>query len=353
MKKLFYTLMAGLVALPMTAQGLFEQYERVLTTPRSYVCYRADGKIKVDGKLNEASWQKAAYTESFVDISGAGFATPKYDTRAQMVWDDDYLYVSAILEEDNIIAKLSQRDTIIYYDNDFEVFLDPDWNGQNYFEIETNARGVIFDLMLDKPYRCGGNFMVQWDCPGLKTAIGLNGTLNKEKDKDQSWTVEMAIPHKALTVNFSNPLKAGNTWRINFSRVQWLKAKGPEDNWVWSPTGKIDMHMPDRWGYLYFADKTVGTQTVEMVYPYHTGVYQLLWAMFYKQQEHYAKEKCYLRHIERFFLTESDLARIPQDANIVVDAAKDCYRMAICVPSEGKRYILNDEGRFWIEAVTK
>ena len=69
----------------------------------------------------------------------------------------------------------------------------------------------------------------------------------------------MAIPHQALTMNFNNPLKAGNTWRINFSRVQWLKPNGPEENWVWSATGKIDMHMPDRWGYLYFSDSRVGT----------------------------------------------------------------------------------------------
>lgn len=83
--------------------------------------------------------------------------------------------------------------------------------------------------MLDKPYRSGGNFMVQWDCPGLKTAIHCEGTLNKSKDKDKYWSVEMAIPHQALTMNFNNPLKAGNTWRINFSRVQWLKEKGPEE----------------------------------------------------------------------------------------------------------------------------
>lgn len=353
MKHLFYTLAVAFVSLSASAQGLFEQFERVLTTPRSYVCYRADGKINIDGKLNESSWRKAAFTESFADISGAGFATPKYDTRAKMVWDDDYLYVSAVLEEENIIARLTQRDTIIYHDNDFEVFLDPDWNGQNYFEIETNARGVLFDLMLDKPYRCDGNFIVSWNCPGVKIAIGLDGTLNKESDKDRSWTVEMAIPHKALTVNFDNPLKAGNTWRINFSRVQWLKAKGPEENWVWSPTGKIDMHMPDRWGYVYFAEQTVGTQTVEMVYPYNTGIYQLLWAMFYKQQEHHAQSKCYLPHADCFFLTEADLARIPQDAVITVDAAKDCYQMAISLPAEGKRYHLNHEGRFWIETMSK
>lgn len=199
MKKtnLFYALALLLVCLPATAQSLYEKHARKLTDPRTYVCYRVDGKLKIDGKLSEASWAKAQPTAPFVDISGEGFPTPKYETTAKMVWDDDYLYVAAVLLEDDIKARLTQRDTIIYYDNDFEVFIDPESDGQNYFEIETNARGVIFDLMLDKAYRSGGNFMVQWDCPGLKLAVHHEGTLNKPKDKDKYWSVEMAIPHKA------------------------------------------------------------------------------------------------------------------------------------------------------------
>lgn len=94
--------------------------------------------------------------------------------------------------------------------------------------------------------------MVQWDCPGLKLAIHREGTLNKSKDKDKYWSVEMAIPHKALTMNFNNPLKAGNCWRINFSRVQWLKAGGPEENWVWTPTGKVDMPHAGSLGIFVF-----------------------------------------------------------------------------------------------------
>ena len=137
--------------------------------------------------------------------------------------------------------------------------------------------------------------------PGLKTAIHCEGTLNKSKDKDKYWSVEMAIPHQALTMNFNNPLKAGNTWRINFSRVQWLKEKGPEENWVWTPTGRIDMHMPDRWGYLYFVDKQVGTSQDELVYPYNQAIYKLLWAMFYAQQDNYSKQHNYLRATEQFF----------------------------------------------------
>ena len=52
-----------------------------------------------------------------------------------MLWDDEYLYVGAVLQEEDIKARLTQRDTIIYYDNDFEVFIDPDSDGHNYFEI--------------------------------------------------------------------------------------------------------------------------------------------------------------------------------------------------------------------------
>lgn len=352
MKKFFYSLLFLCTAFPAVAQSLFEQYERFLTEPRAYTCYRTDGKLKIDGKLDEASWQKAVSTAPFVDISGEGFPTPKYQTTAKMLWDDDYLYVGAILQEDDIKARLTRRDTIIYYDNDFEVFIDPDGDGHNYFEIETNARGVIFDLMLDRPYRSGGNFMVQWDCPGLKTAIHHEGTLNNPKDKDKYWSVEMAIPHQALTMNFNNPLKAGNTWRINFSRVQWLKEKGPEENWVWTPTGRVDMHMPDRWGYLHFVDKKVGTsQADEWVLPYNQPIYRLLWAMFYAQQDTYGKQRNYLRSTDRFFLTDKELNPLPAGAEITVEATQHTYLISITSPSEGIRYQINNDGRFRIEKI--
>ena len=335
----------------MGQNNLFAKFGRTLTLPDGYVCYRSAQKLKIDGKLDEESWKKAAPTAPFVDISGEGFAKPLFETTAKMLWDDEYLYVAATLHEKDIKAKLTQRDTIIYHDNDFEVFLDPDGDGHNYFEIETNARGVIFDLMLDKPYRSGGNFMIHWDCPGLKTAIYCDGTLNKSKDEDKLWTVEMAIPHKALTLNFTNLLKAGNTWRINFSRVQWLKAKGPEENWVWMPTGKIDMHMPDRWGFLYFSDKTVGNGMEAFKYPYDMPAYKLLWAMFYAQQEKYGKDKNYLRAKENFFLTDAETKDLPQGAEIAVEATANTYRMSITLPAEKLRYVINNGGKFTIEKI--
>lgn len=349
-QKFFLLLFCFVAALTANAQNnLFSKYEQMLTLPDGYVCYRTAGKMKIDGKLDEPSWQKAAPTASFADISGKGFPTPKQETHAKMLWDDNYLYIGATVHETDIKALLTKRDTIIYYDNDFEVFLNPAGDGRNYFEFETNARGVLFDLTLDKPYRSGGNFFIPWNCAGIKLAVYRDGTLNNSKDKDRMWTVEMAIPAKSLAWNFNSPLAAGKTWRINFSRVEWSGKNA--DNWVWMPTGKVDMHMPERWGYLYFSNKQVGTTTEEFHYPYNMAVYKLLWSMFYAQLDKHQKDNNYLRTAKDFFLTEAETKDLPKNSTIKVNATANNYDIAITLPDEKVEYTVNQDGKFAIEKI--
>ncbi|MCF0175489.1 MAG: hypothetical protein HUJ94_01505, partial [Bacteroidales bacterium] len=73
--------------------NIFETYSRFLTEPYGYVAEKAEGPIKVDGLLDEADWIAAPWTEDFADISGEGFPTPRFRTRAKMLWDDEYLYI--------------------------------------------------------------------------------------------------------------------------------------------------------------------------------------------------------------------------------------------------------------------
>ena len=347
MKKTIVACLALFAMAPAFAQSIMEKYEKYLVEPRTYVAYRTEGALNIDGKLDESSWQKAKSTEAFEDISGKGFAAPKYETTAKMLWDDDYLYVGAILEEPNITAKLTQRDTIIYYDNDFEVFIDPDSDGHNYFEIEVNANNVLFDLMLDKPYRVSGDFFLQWDCPGIKSGIHIEGTKNNPNDTDKYWSVEMAIPRQALTLSFNNLLKAGNIWRINFSRVEWLKK--PEENWVWNATGRIDMHMPDRWGYLLFSGNKVGTIETEMDYPHNRDVYKTMWAIFYAQQDFKGQNKRFAS-LDEIGLTKADTKAIDaQKVKLTMENTRNTYEIRAWVPKEEVFYILNNEGHFWKE----
>lgn len=242
--------------------------------PRTYVVPRPSTPIEVDGRLDEDSWTAAPWTADFVDIRGPDAPTPRFRTRAKMLWDDEALYVTARLEEPDVWARLTRRDTVVFYDNDFEVFIDPTGTTHNYYELEVNARETVWDLMLLKPYRDGGPALDAWDIRGLDVGVNVEGTLNDPSDADEGWTVEMALPWDVLeeAAPEERPPRAGEQWRLNFSRVQWpttvvdgryqkdvdTSTAHPEDNWVWSPQGAIDMHRPERWGVVQFSDAEAG-----------------------------------------------------------------------------------------------
>ena len=232
--------------------------------PRRYVCPRTTAPITIDGKLDEPAWSAAHWTETFVDIQGASHPTPRFTTRAKMLWDDTNFYIAATLEEPHVWATLTKRDEIVFHDNDFEIFIDPDGDRCNYYEIEINPHNTIFDLLLVHTYRDGGPAQHNWDLAGLTSAVNVIGTLNNPADTDVGWIVEFALPWSALAEHANTPAPPhdGDTWRVNFSRVEWqhvvvgpryLKQPDtPEDNWVWSPQGVIDMHLPEHWGYVTF-----------------------------------------------------------------------------------------------------
>lgn len=234
--------------------------------PRRYITYKVKKPPIIDGRIEQKEWKDAKWSEYFEDISES--VKPLMKTRMKILWDDDYLYIAAQLEEKDIWATLNKHDDIIFKDNDFEVFIDPNNDATNYFEIEINALGTVMDLFMHKTYKRGGPMDMKWNCTGMKSAVYIKGTLNDHSNKDRFWSVEMAIPY----VNLERPGRIskpviGSSWRINFSRVQWqlipsnksyIKkmnpdgSKIPEYNWVWSPQGVIDMHIPEKWGYLNF-----------------------------------------------------------------------------------------------------
>jgi hypothetical protein len=242
-----------------------------LSLPKGYVCYRAAEPIVIDGRVDEKAWQAVPWTDAFVDIEGDLKPLPRFQTRAKMLWDDTYFYVAAHLEEPHIWGTLTKHDAVIFQDNDFEIFIDPDGDNHEYYEIEINALNTEWDLFLKKPYRDDGPALNAWEIPGLKTAVHVEGTLNDPSDQDKFWSVEFAIPWKVLAEYAHRPAppRDGDQWRVNFSRVEWRHTveggkyrkvpKTREDNWVWSPQGFIDMHRPEYWGRVQFSTATPGT----------------------------------------------------------------------------------------------
>ena len=187
------------------------------------------------------------------------------------------------MEEPHVWGKLTERDAVIYKDNDFEIFLDPDGDTHNYYELEVNALGTEWDLILLKPYHDEDKVVIDsWDIPGLITKVHVDGTLNDPSDKDRAWSVEIAIPWKAFISNYrsNTPPEDGEQWKVNFSRVHWetdiidgdyVKKDAREFNWVWSPQGLIYMHMPEYWGLVQFSDRASSFKD--------TGFDQVKWAL--------------------------------------------------------------------------
>jgi hypothetical protein len=58
----------------------------------------------------------------------------------------------------------------------------------------------------------------------------------------------------------------------------------PEDNWVWSPQGAIDMHMPERWGVVRFSEAVAWTRPVSIVEDRNDPVKWALKRLYYRRQ---------------------------------------------------------------------
>lgn len=341
------------------AQTQFEKYKNLFTLPLGYVAGYTSIAPIIDGDINDAVWNKAAWTNYFQDIEGDLKAKPYYNTRAKMLWDNTCLYIAAELEDVHVWGTLTKRDEIVFFDNDFEIFIDPSNTTHNYFEVEINALNNIFDLFLHKPYRNGGSALYSWDTQGMKHAVKVSGTLNNSKDKDKGWTVEFAIPFRALTLgNNENVPKDKDVWRINFSRVQWetdivggkyVKRKGtdgknlPENNWVWSPQGVVDMHRPERWGYLQFSKNKVGERMPQFELPYIEKQKNYLWLVYYKQQDFKRKNKRFASSLKELEIDKLKI-NIENKQNTLTMSSSDRRFEVVIKDISGNTVGVNEEG---------
>jgi hypothetical protein len=290
--------------------------------PPHYVCYRTSLPLTIDGKLDKPAWQKAPWTEAFVDIEGSLKPKPRFKTRAKMLWDADYFYIGVELEEPDIWATLTKRDSIIFFDNDFEVFIDPAGDTHLYYELEMNAFGTEWDLLLVKPYRDGGPAVHSWDITGLKTKVSTAGTINQPGDKDKGWSVEIAMPWEALKEGAPKKKApvAGDEWRVDFSRVEYqVEVKDgeyakvadantgkplPEDNWVWAPTGLINIHYPEMWAYVQFSVRNAGDGTDAFVLKPEEAAKWALRQVYYKEKTYFLNHAKYTDSMAELDLPE-------------------------------------------------
>ncbi|WP_299666589.1 carbohydrate-binding family 9-like protein [uncultured Polaribacter sp.] len=329
-------------------------------TPKTYIAYKINKTIIIDGKASEEVWKKTKWSTPFIDIEGE--KKPTYKTQVKMLWDDTFFYILATLEEPHVWANLTKKDTIIFHNNDFEIFIDPDGDASNYYELEINALNTVWDLFMTKPYRENNTVLNDWTLTGLKSAVNINGTLNNPKDIDKGWTIELAIPWKAYKKGyFDKNIPKDTFWRVNFSRVNWeyqmnngdyerkKDNKGKllhEYNWVWSPMGVVNMHEPEKWGYVYFSSKEVGKKE-QFVIPNDEKIKWKLFELYRSQKLYFKNHQKWAIHLDSLGATNFKI----DDKFIIPKLENHSFGWNISVksPFSNKELIIKEDGEFKIK----
>jgi hypothetical protein len=256
-----------------------------------YTCFRTSHKPAIDGRLDGPPWKEALKSPRFVDlVSGVpGFM----ETRMAALWDDENLYVAFWASEPNVQARLTERDALVWTENDLEVFI----GGEDcYYEFQINALGTVYEVFyvwqdaLKKGSRFDlpefdlrarrvdviGGFQdglrygrhprgarwafMDWDFPGMRAAVRVRGTVNDPSAVDEGWMAEIAFPWRGMrSLAGSRPVppRDGDIWRMDFSRFELLEFCGtkaePHPGWALNKHGVYDSHIPECFSFVHFS----------------------------------------------------------------------------------------------------
>jgi hypothetical protein len=189
--------------------------------------------------------------------------------------------------EPNVTATLTERDSYIWLDNDVEFFL----AGEDcYYELEVNAFGTRYEVFFVEQaaltpssrflpefdlYRRDVDVLAgfqdtsrngrypkrwafrDWDFPGLRTAVRIDGRINDPSHTDNGWTLELALPWAGMASLFGGralPPEPGESLRAQFFRFELVDAPDGQASlgWALNSHGVYDSHVLDRFAHLVF-----------------------------------------------------------------------------------------------------
>ena len=189
------------------------------TTPAAdYPCRWTETPITIDGKDDEPAWKNAQPIDDFKLWWLTGDARkPHTATQAKMLWDRDYLYFFARMEDHDLYANTTEHQGALWEGDVFELFLKPGDDKPGYYEFEVNPANATLELFM--PSRNSGGWVKYRDTTHieLKTAVQLRGTLNQKGDRDKGWCVEGRIPWRDFSPTGGRP-NPREIWKFAFCR---------------------------------------------------------------------------------------------------------------------------------------
>jgi hypothetical protein len=247
---------AGLPLLLLTGCALDEPAPAVKARPpavRAAECRRVSGPIKLDGALDEPAWQKAPVLSAFSAYWLGRKA--KTATKARLLWDDDYLYFGAEMEDADLYADVKEHNGITWENDVFELFFKPSPDRLGYYEFQVTPLNTRLELFF--PSRGAGGYrrFASAGTLGMEAAVKLDGTLNNWRDRDRGWTAEGRIPWSAFKATGGRPAP-GDRWRFALCRYDYSTDFDRAETSSSAPLTQPDFHRYEDYGELTFVGPT-------------------------------------------------------------------------------------------------
>lgn len=161
-----------------------------------------DDEIRVDGRLQEEFWMRAASSGPLLQVEPVAGAEPTESTEFRVAYDKERLYIGVWCHDskpDTIIAKEMARDGFVLAEDHLIVVLDTFHDHRNGYELLTNPLGCRADALVSDNTNVNGSWDGIWS---VSTRVD-----------DDGWTAEFAIPFTTLGFDPDS-----TTWGLNVSR---------------------------------------------------------------------------------------------------------------------------------------
>lgn len=198
---------------------------------KPYTCKWTNNPPIIDGKPNDACWDKAIAIDNFhLPWLQEKDRPSRTKTKAKLLWDRDNFYYLAQMEDHDLFADVVEHDGKTWDNDVFEIFIKPSNKHSGYYEFQVNAANTFFDCFFPKKRELTENFadIVKADKFHMEAKVVLDGTLNKRDDRDKGWTVEGRIPWVDFAKTGGMP-NIDEVWNFALCRYDYdIKEKSPE-----------------------------------------------------------------------------------------------------------------------------
>lgn len=221
--------------------------------PLVYLCQHTSSPLPgaIDGDITGWEWKNALPIRNFVHVESHSPALS--NTEAKLLWDDQYLYFSAVMDDADVYANNTKHNGMLWFDDVFELFFKPDARKLGYYEFEINPRNATMEMFL--PSRGSGGYG-RWIGKQpfhveSKVLLRPGTTLNDPSDHDAGWIVEGRIPWADFAPTGGKP-EIGAEWKFALCRYDYSVEFDAVDMSSCAPLNKDGFHNYENYATLKF-----------------------------------------------------------------------------------------------------